>query len=366
MTAVQASALAIALTAVAPAAAKEPPKYTRNVAVVLYDGVEILDFAGPLEVFGAAARFGSARQQPAFNTYTVAATKDMLKSYRVKIQPEYSIDDAPKPDIIVIPGGNTGNLLDDPKFMAWLKASQPKAEITLTVCTGAFTVAKLGLLDGKQVTTFYGAIDDLRRDTPKAEVIDGRRFVDNGTIVTTAGVSAGIDGALHTVARLLGRNIADQTARYMEYHWTPEPYLAKDYVTLNPSLDEAGRKLQQAQIFENEKQYAEAENAYRSLTTADPQDGFAWYRLGSTLQAAGKLDDAIAASQHASEFSDVRANALYNLACAYALKGNTDEAIGQLEKAVAAGFKAMGALDQDPDLANIRSDARFKKIVDAL
>jgi transcriptional regulator GlxA family with amidase domain len=180
--------------------------------------------------------------------YTVAPSKGMLRSYGVKIEPDHAIDDAPAPDIIVIPGGDTRRLVDHAGFMSWLKAAQPKAEVTLTVCTGAFTVAKLGLLDGKQVTTWYGAIDSLRKEAPKANVIEGRRFVDNGSIITTAGVSAGIDGALHAVARLLGRAVADRTARYMEYHWTPEPYLARGYAYLNPSLDEEGRRRQQAEI----------------------------------------------------------------------------------------------------------------------
>jgi transcriptional regulator GlxA family with amidase domain len=356
--------LTLALAAAAsPLPAKEPAVYTRNVAIVLYEGVELLDFAGPGEVFGAAARFGSHKGAPAFNVYTVAVTKDPLKSYFVNIQPEYSIDDAPKPDVIVIPGGNTGNLVDNAKFMAWLKAAQPKTEVTLTVCTGAFTVAKLGLLDGKQVTTFYGAIDGLREQAPKATVIDGRRFVDNGSIITTAGVSAGIDGSLHAIARLLGRSVADRTARYMEYHWSPEPYLSQNYAYLNPSLDENGRRVQQAQLFEEEKNYAEAVKAYRTMTAENPKDGFAWYRLGTSLQSSGQLDAAIDAAKHATEFPDVRADAHFNIACAYARQGKSDAAIEQVQRAVAAGFKAKWALNGDPDLASIRSDARFQKIV---
>jgi len=130
------------LAAASPLPAKEPAVYTRNVAIVLYEGVELLDFAGPGEVFGAAARFGSSKGAPAFNVYTVAVTKDPLKSYFVKIQPEYAIDDAPKPDVIVIPGGNTDHLLENAKFMAWLKAAQPKTEVTLTVCTGGRIITR--------------------------------------------------------------------------------------------------------------------------------------------------------------------------------------------------------------------------------
>ncbi|MGH9869799.1 MAG: DJ-1/PfpI family protein [Candidatus Polarisedimenticolia bacterium] len=239
------------------AAAESQPSarpYTRNVAIVLYEGVELLDFAGPGEVFQAAASFSEHGDQGGFKVYTVATTtKPILSQHFLHVVPDFSIDDAPKPDVLVIPGGQSGALLGDPKFMAWAAKVTKEAEITLTVCTGAFVPGKLGLLDGKTATTWYGAIERLRRDVPKATVQEGRRFVDNGSIITTAGVSAGIDGALHAVARLTGRAVADQTARYMEYHWTPEPYLATTYTYLNPSLDEAGRTAQRAELLAEEK-----------------------------------------------------------------------------------------------------------------
>jgi len=125
--------------------------------------------------------------------------------------------------------------------------------VTISVCTGAFVLAKAGALDGKNATTWFGATERLRQMVPKATVLDGRRFIDEGRIVTTAGVSAGIDGALHLVARLAGRAVADQTARYMEYHWVAEPYLAQTYSLLNPSLDERGRASQRAALLEDRR-----------------------------------------------------------------------------------------------------------------
>src|SRR5436305_11754024 len=104
------------------------------------------------------------------------------------------------------------------------------------------------MLDGHDVTTFHGAIEPLRKNYPNARVQDGRRFVDNGHIVTTAGISAGIDGSLNVVARLLGRRVADEVATYMEYHWTPEAYLATKYAYLNPSTNEAGRQIQNGDV----------------------------------------------------------------------------------------------------------------------
>jgi transcriptional regulator GlxA family with amidase domain len=205
---------------------------TRNVAIVLYEGVELLDFAGPGEVFSAAANFGASGGQPAFRVYTVATSKAVLTSQGfLKIVPDFTIADAPTPDLIIVPGGNSANLTNDPRFMAWAVKALAAAEISISVCTGAFVLGKAGLLDGHSATTWFGAIENLRKAVPAATVQEGRRFIDQGRVVTTAGVSAGIDGALHVVARLLGRDVAEKTAQYMEYRWTPEPYLIGSYAS---------------------------------------------------------------------------------------------------------------------------------------
>lgn len=363
--------IALAATAIGSslpvAAARRPGGYTRNVAIVIYEGVELLDFSGPGEVFAAAAGFATEKAQPAFHVYTVAISRSPVTSQSfLKVTPDFSLEDAPRPDILVIPGGGTGALLRSPAFMAWAQKATQGTEVSMSVCTGAFVLGKLGLLDGAQATTWYGAIDRLRQDVPKATVIEGRRLVDNGAIITTAGVSAGIDGALHTVARLLGRYVADKTARYMEYHWTPEPYLAQRYSLLNPTLDDRGRRVQQGTVLEDERSFEQAAQVYRALLEQDPQDGSLWFRLGSALQAGGSLDPAIEANRHAAGFPEVRANALYNLARAHALKGQKEDALHALEEAVAAGFKAGWSLANDPDLAAIRTEPRFQKLLAAL
>jgi transcriptional regulator GlxA family with amidase domain len=217
------------LLAIAGSARAGEKSRTRNVAIVLYDGVELLDFAGPGEVFAAAGRAGDP---PAFHVYTVGRSKAPLMSEGfVKIVPEFSIEDAPRPDLVVFPGGGVQGIVGDRALMAWAKSAVDSAEIAVSVCNGAFVLGSLGVLDGKTVTTHFGAMPRLKSSFPKANVQEGRRFVDNGKIVTTAGVSAGIDGALHVVARLLGRATADETARYMEYRWTPEPYLVQMYAS---------------------------------------------------------------------------------------------------------------------------------------
>ena len=196
----------------AQAAKTEPKK--RNVAILVFNGMEILDFAGPSEVFAVA---------PGFNVYTVAASNEPIKSQGfVTITPNYTLANCPAPDIVVVPGGSTDPLLQDAALVRWMQASAPRAEVVLSVCTGAALLGKAGLLDGKQATTFHNYIDALQKANPKAKVLRDKRFVDNGQVITTAGISAGIDGDLHVVANLHGENVARQTAQHMEYDkWQP-------------------------------------------------------------------------------------------------------------------------------------------------
>jgi transcriptional regulator GlxA family with amidase domain len=359
----------VLVVGVARAGAAESPRGsakpgTRNVAIVLYEGVELLDFAGPGEVFAAASHFGAVRGQPAFRVFTVAVSRSPITSQGfLKVTPDYSIDDAPGPDLIVVPGGSSGTLSDDPRFMAWVQKAIDGAELSMSVCTGAFVLGKAGALDGRTATTFFGATDKLRQSFPKATVQEGRRFIDEGRVVTTAGVSAGIDGSLHVVARLLGRAVADRTARYMEYHWSPEAYLAQKYSLLNPSLDDRGRALQRAGMLEDEKNWSEAAKAYRALTDQDPKDGYCWNRLAVALFYAGDAKGAVSAAKKAAAFPEVRPSALVNLACMYARAGKRNEALGALEEAVAAGFTAKWRLQGDDDLASVRDDPRFQKLL---
>jgi putative intracellular protease/amidase/YHS domain-containing protein len=191
----------------------------RNVAIFIYEGVELLDFAGPGEVFAAAQTIDGQR---AFNVYTVAASADPVVSQGfVKVAPQHTIENCPRPDIIVLPGGATNNAMLDDRVMAWIKAATREAEITMSVCTGAFMLARAGLLDGRRATTHWASISRLKKESPAATVLENKRFVDNGQVLTTAGVSAGIDGALHVVERLLGLPAAQLTAKYMEYNWKP-------------------------------------------------------------------------------------------------------------------------------------------------
>jgi transcriptional regulator GlxA family with amidase domain len=345
-------------------AAAESKPYMKNVAIVLYDGVEILDFAGPAEVFSAASRYGTNGGENAFRVYTVSKTKDPILSQGfVRITPEYSFADSPKPDILILPGGGGSDLSKDPAWMEWVRTAGGGAEHVLTVCTGAFLAGKAGLLDGVEATTWYNAVPFLAEQFPNTRVQPGRRFIDSGKMVTTAGVSAGIDGSLHLVARLLGKYVADRTAEYMEYKWSPESYLSARYAQLNPQLDENGRTLQQASIAVREGRPEEAIAAYRALVAKDKNDAAAWLELGRAMHNLKRYDEAIAAHQEAARGKSQRGVALYNLACEYALTGQREKALETAAQAVDAGFRARWAYEEEPEFDAVRDDARFTALL---
>lgn len=135
----------------------------------------------------------------------------------------HTIENCPCHDIVVVPGGGVNNAMSDEKLMAWINAATREAEVTMSVCTGAFLLARAGLLGGQKATTHWASISRLKEESPTATVLENTRLVDNRQTLTTAGVSAGIDWALHVVDRLLGRLAAQLTARHMEYDWKPAP-----------------------------------------------------------------------------------------------------------------------------------------------
>jgi putative intracellular protease/amidase len=329
----------------------------RRVAIVIYDGVEILDVAGPAEVISVADQFAGDDRGHALEVYTVARTADPITAQGfIKIVPQYTIGDAPRPDLVVVPGGDVSGLSDDPQLMTWLTQASAASEATLAVCTGALPLAQRGMLDGLEITTWVDAIADLRALAPKARVSQGRRFIDNGRFITTAGVSAGIDGSLHLVARLFGRRVADQTARYMEVRWTPEPYLSNGYVYWNPTTDELGRGLQAAAAAEEEKRVPDAIATLRKLTSND-RTGVAWISLGGVLSRSGDLKGAIAAYREVGPNELVYRKAVYRLARTYALAGDKANALTNLAKAMRAGVNRDQAI-ADPAMSSIRDQIK--------
>lgn len=344
-------------------------RYTRNVAVVVWNGIEVLDLAGPSEVFESASRFGRSGRGLAFNVYTVGSTKKPVTIQRfIDIVPNYDVTDAPPADIIVLAGGGTGAILNDPSLMSWVTEQSRQSEVVLTVCTGALVAAKIGLLDDLDVTTWYGAIDRLAAAAPSARVHDGMRFVDNGHVVTTAGISAGIDGSLHVVARLLGRSVAERTAAYMEYPWSPPSYLAKSYKYLNPSLTADEREVQRADQLLREGEFADAAASYRAAALRNPDDDVVWFRLGQALMSLRRDDDAIEAFVHSASSDDqfsIKIPSLVFLARLEARNHRSDAAFSYLDRAVSSGLTDATVLNDD-ELSSLKDDPRFAQIADRM
>jgi transcriptional regulator GlxA family with amidase domain len=193
---------------------------TRNLAILLFPDVELLDFCGPFEVFSVAGR---EFDPPAFRVFTVAESPEPLCARNgLSVNPQYTLADAPQAELLLVPGGRgVRPAMDNVALLDWVRQRARTAELVLSVCTGALLLGRAGLLDGLEATTHHGSYDALRRIAPTATVHEGHRFVDNGRFMLSAGIAAGIDMSLHVVARLLGDETATATARHMEYPWPP-------------------------------------------------------------------------------------------------------------------------------------------------
>jgi len=188
-----------------------------KVAILVYQGVFLMDFCGPQEVFFDTQLDEDTK---AFEVMLVAPSLDPIKAHTgTMITPDFSIQNAPQPDILVIPGGDLEIGINNPSLGQWILKTSKTSKITLSVCTGAFILASLGLLDNLRATTWYGATGYLQKRFPLVKVCPNDRLTDNGSIITTAGVSAGIDGALQVVSKLINPVIAKKTANYIEYNW---------------------------------------------------------------------------------------------------------------------------------------------------
>lgn len=200
----------------------------RNVAILLFNEVEVLDFAGPFEVFALTETAG---KRP-FQVFTVAERGPVYARNGLSVNPTYLLHDHPAADILLIPGGGgfladgtplgTRRELHSEPILRWIKRHAETAELVLSVCTGALLLAQAGLLQGLAATTHYTAADYLQRLAPATQVQPTRRWVDTGKIITSAGISAGIDMSLHVVSRLVGPAVAAATAHEMQYAYGEE------------------------------------------------------------------------------------------------------------------------------------------------
>lgn len=199
----------------------------RNIAILLFDEVEVLDFCGPFEVLSITGRRDGSNP---FNVYTVAEQAQISARNNLQVLPSYTFETCPYPDILVVPGGG-GHHPDGTPFgsrremhnevlLDWLRKTTPNCEYILSVCTGAMILANAGLTKNLQATTHHMAFDALREIDTSLTVHENTRVVDNGKYIFSGGISAGIDASFHLVNKLFGAKVALETARYMEYDWS--------------------------------------------------------------------------------------------------------------------------------------------------
>jgi transcriptional regulator GlxA family with amidase domain len=197
---------------------------TRTIGIFVFDDVEVLDFTGPYEVFTCAARVHAGLvpgTPPPFKVLTIGRHAAMLRARAgLSVFPEAAFDDDPAIDVLIVPGGVVTAELDKPDVIAWIAGMAERCELVASVCTGAMLLAQAGLLNGKDATTHWADIEQLRQMFPQVRVRAERRWIDQGKVVSSGGISAGIDMSLYLVGRLASRELALRTARQMEYNWS--------------------------------------------------------------------------------------------------------------------------------------------------
>jgi putative intracellular protease/amidase len=334
-------AAVVATAAIAARTISDPPKpddeRERNVAIVIYPDVELLDFAGPGEVFAAS----HSKAGHLFHVYTVAESLEPCSSMGfLKVTPQYTFENCPKPDIVVVPGGHVP--LNSVKLRDWVRAQSKDAELMMSVCNGALVYASAGLLKGLEVTTHRSALQNLALTEPEARVYTNRRFVDNGRVMTSAGISAGIDGALHVVGRLCGEETAWETARYMEYDWRPDE-IAKLHAQAGAPVEGAESLKWVSSIRRTGLQGALAE--YKKL--ANPPSEKDLNTWGYTLLRQKKVDDAVEVLRLAAAAFPMSANAADSLS--EALEARADK-----DGAMKAAQDCLARLEKDKDADEAR------------
>lgn len=194
-----------------------------NVGIFLFPEIEVLDFAGPYEVFTTATRVAARlnpKQPSLFNVFSVAETvSPVVARAGLQFVPDFKMGQEPVIDLLVIPGGVVTAEMHKAQVIDWIKTTASSATVTASVCTGAFLLAQAGVITTQQVTTHWEDITDLQQAFPALKVLSGQRWADEGAVITSAGISAGIDMSLHLVARFYGVPLAIRTARQMEFEW---------------------------------------------------------------------------------------------------------------------------------------------------
>lgn len=188
----------------------------RNVGIFLFRDIELLDFAGPYEVFSVTNELNDHKL---FNVFTISADGLEVKTINgLKVIPDYDFNNHPRVDILVAPGGvGTRVEINNAETLAWMKKLTSHTQIVMSVCSGTRFLGKLGLIDNLESTTHHQVFASLQELAPLTIINPDKRFVDNGNVMTAGGISAGIDLSLHVVEKLCGKEIVDKTIKYMEY-----------------------------------------------------------------------------------------------------------------------------------------------------
>lgn len=204
----------------------------RKVAIFIFDEVEVLDFTGPFEIFGVAGKQSGGEGH--FEVFTVAEKSSISARNNLVVAPTYTFENCPTPDILLIPGGGgfrkagdgsqgipfgSRREMNNEKLLTWVREMNEKVELLLSVCTGSLILAKAGLLEGLSATTHFKAVEQMREVAPNTTLFPEKRWIDNGRIILSAGVSAGIDMSLYVVSKLHGKEVADATATYIQYDY---------------------------------------------------------------------------------------------------------------------------------------------------
>jgi transcriptional regulator GlxA family with amidase domain len=187
-----------------------------NVGVFLFNNIELLDFAGPYEVFSVTSELNAHQL---FNVFTVSCDGSEIKSVNgLRVVPDFSFANHPPVDILVVPGGvGTKAEITKQEVLEWINVTCRNSQMTMSVCSGARILGVLGFLDHIESTTHHGVVEHLKELAPNTIIRQDKRFTDNGSIMTSGGISAGIDLSLHIVKKLHGEEIVNKTIRYMEY-----------------------------------------------------------------------------------------------------------------------------------------------------
>ncbi len=198
----------------------------KNIGILLFEDVEVLDFCGPFEVFSVTRLNEQKRREESspFNVFLVAETKDpVVTTGGMRVLPDFDFGDCPVLDVLVVPGGwGTRQEMNNETLVRWIADRSTEVKTLASVCTGALLLGKAGLLDRRRATTHWQALGLLRELFPEVTVEDRLRVVEQGALITSAGIAAGIDMAFRVVSRYFGEDIARATARYMEYPF-PDP-----------------------------------------------------------------------------------------------------------------------------------------------